>query len=542
LSFFHKPSFIHLFQDSDVYADDGPSDGLFSLSTLPTKHDKATNTEANFESALIPILPPGWFYGKPLEAELIRLFEVSHQDGMNKTREPFRIRKSLVVFADHTYVALVNGLPIKESCSLLDRFSLISTHELLIELFTVLHSSYTCIGNGESTFVSMCEKRKGKFMSVKRDVIAFVHEADAAKVVRHVSCELLVKEDNQRCSVCHTYRNRLRAMYSRFSKINPLSIKTNHRYLSTPQRTTCISNLKKKVRRMTTRNQRLTRLLNDVTSSNGITTDSQLEQDLATVLSSNMENMKLLPHHHFQRIFWEQQSAALKVKGKSGIRWHPLFIRWALNIMICSPKTYNVMRESGVLTLPSTRTLKDYTHWFQSGVGFQNEVFEQLQEDYRINEFNESQRQVVLIFDEMRIQESLVFDKSGGNIVGYVDVGDMNSHLKKFETKLEEDEARSVATHMLVLYVRGIMTKLEYPIAQFPTTGISGFELCDLVWTAVRRLLEIGLNVVVIVCDGAGANRSFFKMHKDEGIMKKGVVYKVKNRFDTNKYEKITDF
>jgi hypothetical protein len=50
------------------------------------------------------------------------------------------------------------------------------------------------------------------------------------------------------------------------------------------------------------------------------------------------------------------------------------------------------MRESGVLTLPSTRTLKDYTHWFQSGVGFQNEVFEQLQEDYRINEFNESQR------------------------------------------------------------------------------------------------------------------------------------------------------
>jgi hypothetical protein len=27
-------------KDSDVYADDGPSDGLFSLSTLPTKHDK----------------------------------------------------------------------------------------------------------------------------------------------------------------------------------------------------------------------------------------------------------------------------------------------------------------------------------------------------------------------------------------------------------------------------------------------------------------------------------------------------------------------
>ena len=84
----------------------------------------------------------------------------------------------------------------------------------------------------------------------------------------------------------------------------------------------------------------------------------------------------------------------MRTNGKSGIRWHPLFIRWALNIMLymSSPKTYDVIQESGVLTLPSKRTLRDFTHWFQSGVGYQNEVFQQLYEDFNVSKFNEAQR------------------------------------------------------------------------------------------------------------------------------------------------------
>ena len=81
-------------------------------------------------------------------------------------------------------------------------------------------------------------------------------------------------------------------------------------------------------------------------------------------------------------------------------------------------------------------------------------------------------RHIVLVFDEMKIQESLVFDSKSGNIIGYVDVGDMNMQLKNFEANLEEKaQEKEVATHMLMLYVRGIFTKMEYPLAQFPTTG-----------------------------------------------------------------------
>ena len=79
-------------------------------------------------------------------------------------------------------------------------------------------------------------------------------------------------------------------------------------------------------------------------------------------------------------------------------------------------------------------------------------------------------RNVTLVFDEMKIQEGLVFDKENGSIVGFVDTGDMNAKLKSFEAQVtsKEVQEKEVATHMLALYVRGIFLKLEYPIAQFP--------------------------------------------------------------------------
>ena len=87
-------------------------------------------------------------------------------------------------------------------------------------------------------------------------------------------------------------------------------------------------------------------------------------------------------------------------------------------------------------------------------------------------------RYVVLIFDEMKIREDLVFDKTTGQITGFVDYGESNlnsrfAKLKKecqHHQRLNLDET-SVATHMLTLMVRGIYVKLEFPFAQFATTG-----------------------------------------------------------------------
>ena len=75
---------------------------------------------------------------------------------------------------------------------------------------------------------------------------------------------------------------------------------------------------------------------------------------------------------------------------------------------------------------------------------------------------------MVLVFDEMKIREGLVFNKSG-EIVGFVKTGDVNDQLRKLE---EESDKEQLADHMLALMVRGIFLKLDFEFAQFPTRGI----------------------------------------------------------------------
>ena len=81
---------------------------------------------------------------------------------------------------------------------------------------------------------------------------------------------------------------------------------------------------------------------------------------------------------------------------------------------------------------------------------------------------------MVLILDEIKIQEDLVFDKSGHRLHGFVNLGDINSELKALENQASERSSPSsnIATHILTLMVRGIFMKLEFPYANFPTQSM----------------------------------------------------------------------
>ena len=71
-----------------------------------------------------------------------------------------------------------------------------------------------------------------------------------------------------------------------------------------------------------------------------------------------------------------------------------------------------------------------------------------------------------------------------------------------------------LATQLLVLMVRGIFFKLQFPYAHFATRGITADLLFPMIWEAVREIELIGLKVIFITADGASSNRNFFRMHK----------------------------
>ena len=77
----------------------------------------------------------------------------------------------------------------------------------------------------------------------------------------------------------------------------------------------------------------------------------------------------------------------------------------------------------------------------------------------------------------MKIREDLVFNKTTGEIIGFVDYGegsfdDRFTELRERCKKGSQIKDRTIATHMLALMVRGIFFKMDIPIAQFPTTGL----------------------------------------------------------------------
>ena len=78
---------------------------------------------------------------------------------------------------------------------------------------------------------------------------------------------------------------------------------------------------------------------------------------------------------------------ALKSKRWTGIRWHPLSVKWCLNLSRVSPKAYEIMQDSGY-QLPTRCTLNDYTYWISVKPGFQNEGDDFLVKEAKVEELD----------------------------------------------------------------------------------------------------------------------------------------------------------
>ena len=207
-----------------------------------------------------------------------------------------------------------------------------------------------------------------------------------------------------------------------------------------------------------------------------------------------------------------------------------MIIRYCLSLAAKSPSCYEELRKSGVLVLPSQRTLRDYRNSIRPKSGFQENVIAELKS--LTDMYFDVQRYVVLLFDEMKIMSNLVFDKITGELTGYVDLGDPDVN---FATLEELDE---VATHALVFLIRGVCTELKFSLAYFSTNGVTSSQLMPLFWEAVA-ILELSCNLWVIAAtsDGASPNRSFYKMHEGlDGNAGKDVCFRTINIYGPQRY------
>lgn len=144
------------------------------------------------------------------------------------------------------------------------------------------------------------------------------------------------------------------------------------RYLSSPQKVEKLKNLQERARKAEKEVEKLKRKISESKEKLGIQLQPDLHQDLSSIMEENHEGIcREFPPGTFRRLFWEEQMKVNKLKDTRQMRWHPIMIRWCLNLKLLSSSSYHSLRTSGFIKLPSERTLRDYTHFFKAKCGFQ---------------------------------------------------------------------------------------------------------------------------------------------------------------------------
>ena len=480
------------------------------------------------------VLPEGWSVKLESSANYVDICKIG-----SVTSQPAVVTTCLSIFTDLTWKLYVHGKVVSVSgCTALAHTPATLNPTFTAELLSQIDTLNVCIGNPDHRFSALCEMHGGEFKAADGTIASFKDNYYPIKfedeiyqsTIRSTKCSILT--ENTKCEVCKNYRATLRALCSRqqrttedtISKRTDVSSHTNYRYLTADQCKTRMCNLKEELDQQRNKVNELEKKIQKMIENNGQQVDSLLQNDLYNIMNENTSKvLQSYPEGSFQRLFWQQQLEALKVKDKRQVRWHPALIRWCLHLKLMSTCTYDALRSTGVLTLPCERTLRDYTHWMEAGPGFINQVDQHLMSQTKISSLPEFQKYVCLVFDEVKIKEDLVYDKNTAEIIGFTNFGDINNQLMELEHS-ETGSQPSLATNMLVFMVRGLFLKLEYPYAQFPCASLSGEHLFPIVWGCIERLEACGFKVIALTADGASCNRKFFKMHQIDSDSDKDTI------------------
>ena len=142
--------------------------------------------------------------------------------------------------------------------------------------------------------------------------------------------------------------------------------------------------------------------------------------------TKSYSKLKLLENHirehtgslndEFLETLLSDQGKAMTTNPKQ-MRWHPLVIKWCLRIYIKSHSLYEDIRNSGGLKLPSGRTLSDYKNFNHADSGWHMETIQTMRKQFDKMKPPKHAKLGQLVFDEVKINEGLVFDPKNWELV-----------------------------------------------------------------------------------------------------------------------------
>ena len=274
--------------------------------------------------------------------------------------------------------------------------------------------------------------------------------------------------------------------------------------------------------------------LQEEISKASLPVSADLSNDFKSIILEN-DQRKISP---FMRLFWEEQQKYLQ-SSPNNVKYHPMIIRYCLSLASKSAAVYDDIRYNektgtGFVILPSRRhrRLRDYKNYIQPQRSFNKDIVNELLE--KVKHFSDNEKFFVMLMDEMKIQENLVWDKRTGDLIGYVDFGDAELNYATLQ------KSTDIATHVLVFLLRSLVNPFKFSLANFATTGATSSQMFPLLWKAISICELNSLKVLAVKYDGASPNRKLFRMYfpmtkEDDMNPDTDVIYRTVNLFSSDK-------
>ena len=342
---------------------------------------------------------------------------------------------------------------------------------------------------------------------------------------RSHTCSWLVKRNKWRCSDCAKLHDPLARKAHSVASEEPHP-NTKNIYLSDEQKLKKLGEQSRKLANARRKICRLQEKMAALISAEGVNIDQEVSDDSTEILLSNKVTSA-------QSMFLQQQIKASQKKDSRGMRWHPTMIRLALSLHLTSPAAYELMRDTGMIKLPSSRTLFDYAHVKPSHDGIDEVVLESV--GNRAARFDKKYKKYhVLMADEMHISQNVIFQKSTGNMIGFKNLDVVDEEVQKLEAYLNEidesDREPVIATKVLVYMIKGVSSGIKEVVATYAVANVSVNQMYIWTWDVIGSLEISGIAVIAFVSDGCTVNRAFIKKHKPVTILPNGVIFDTVNK------------
>lgn len=335
----------------------------------PLGSDQAVGCQTLLQSVVSKVrLPNASWINQSSAVDHVAICKVSNQPCTS--RQTLVITFCIIIRNDLSWSLSVHGHQInleQQVYGFLSNIPAVFNEESLQELLLLLDRCSVCPGNPDDQYILMVESKKGKLMSRDRKTVIASVDDFFEKTVRVSTCEVLVTAN--KCKSCVAYRNTLRSMYHRWSKKNCVSpshrqsadSRVNLRYLTTPEKAVRYRKLRSKLDTKSRQVKYLKEKVSKLLENSNVSLDAEMQSDFAGIVSEMTSRVhQECPEGSFKRIFWNQQAQATKMSNKKQLRWHPAMIKWCLHLKFLSSGCYHALRTSGLVTLPSERTLRDY--------------------------------------------------------------------------------------------------------------------------------------------------------------------------------------